>query len=60
MAKILLLDDDEVLLRMYRQKFTNEGFQVDTAADARRFLKNSKTPLEKYIFSVTPLSFLKL
>lgn len=33
MKKLLLVDDDDVLLRMYVQKFRLAGFEVDTAAD---------------------------
>ncbi len=33
MKKILLVDDDATVLEIYRQRFVQEGFQVDTAAD---------------------------
>jgi len=31
MAKILIVEDDEMLVRMYTKKFENEGFQVVSA-----------------------------
>lgn len=33
MKKILLMDDDATILEIYRQRFLQEGFQVETAAD---------------------------
>lgn len=33
MKKILLVDDDATVLEIYRQRFVNDGFQVETAAD---------------------------
>jgi CheY-like chemotaxis protein len=33
MSKILLVEDDAILLGMYRDKFVHEGFTVETAGD---------------------------
>lgn len=33
MAKILLVDDDALLVRMYQKKFENDGYEVETAND---------------------------
>lgn len=33
MSKILLVEDDAILLIMYRDKFVHEGFEVETAID---------------------------
>lgn len=35
MSKILLVEDDQVLLKMYQDKFTLEGFEVLTAIDGQ-------------------------
>lgn len=41
MAKILIVDDDPLLVRMYQKKFQNDGYIVDTAANGEDAL--SKT-----------------
>lgn len=33
MAKILLVDDDPLLVRMYQKKMENDGYEVETAND---------------------------
>ena len=33
MAKLLLVDDDPLLVRMYQKKMTNDGYEVETAGD---------------------------
>lgn len=33
MAKILLVDDDALLVRMYQKKLENDGYEVATADD---------------------------
>jgi|CryGeyStandDraft_7_1057128.scaffolds.fasta_scaffold72623_3 CheY-like chemotaxis protein len=38
MAKILLIEDDPVLSRMYEKKFTNQGHQVIVASDGKQGL----------------------
>jgi DNA-binding response OmpR family regulator len=45
MAKILLVDDDLLLVRMYQKKLENDGFVVETAADGVEALE--KTPVFK-------------
>lgn len=39
MAKILLIDDDPLLVRMYQKKLENDGFQVETADDGVKGLQ---------------------
>ncbi len=39
MAKILLVDDDALLVRMYQKKLENDGFTVETADDGDVALK---------------------
>ncbi|MFA6081024.1 MAG: response regulator [Patescibacteria group bacterium] len=36
MAKILLVDDDPLLIRMYQKKFEVDGYQVSTLSDGER------------------------
>lgn len=33
MAKVLIIEDDPILLKMYRRKFENSGFDVSTATE---------------------------
>lgn len=33
MPKVLIVEDDSILLKIYRKKFELEGFQVETALD---------------------------
>jgi len=35
MNKILLVDDDPILIEMYKLKFEHAGFEVETAADGQ-------------------------
>lgn len=41
--KILVIDDDLLLLEMYKEKLESEGFQVATAPSAREGLKKAKS-----------------
>jgi len=46
--KILLVDDDATVLEIYKQRFVEEGFQVETAADgltAAKLLRETKPDL---------------
>lgn len=36
MAKILIVDDDKLMLDMYQGKFSDDGFEVNVAADGQR------------------------
>lgn len=46
MNKILLLvEDDQILLKMYKHKFSNNGFIVKTATDGRQALQAVYDPL---------------
>lgn len=39
MAKILIIDDDSLLVRMYQKKFENDGYIVATADDGETALQ---------------------
>ena len=39
MSKILIIEDDPLLSKMYKTKFTSEGFEVETAEDGEIGLK---------------------
>ncbi len=43
MNKILLVEDDVILLEMYRDKFVHEGFDVQTAVDGQDGIKKMKS-----------------
>ena len=45
MAKILIIEDDLVLSRMYQKKFEHEGFEVAAAYSGGEGLQ--KAPMEK-------------
>lgn len=42
MPKILIVDDDPLLVTMYEQKFKKDGFEVATALDGKEGLKKIK------------------
>lgn len=42
MAKILIIEDDPLISRMYQKIFTFENFEVDTAQDGEEGLKKIK------------------
>ena len=39
MSRILIIEDDPLLSKMYKTKFTSEGFEVETAEDGEIGLK---------------------
>ena len=39
--KVLIVEDDEILLEMYRDKFINEGYSVITAANGKEGLEKT-------------------
>jgi len=43
MAKILLIEDDQLMSRMYQKIFTFEGYKVETAVDGEQGLEKSRT-----------------
>lgn len=43
MNKILLVEDDKIILEMYHDKFINEGFDVETASDGQDGINKMKT-----------------
>ena len=66
MYKILLVEDDKILLEMYRDKFKHEGFEVFTAGDGQegieemRLVKPDVVLLDLIMPKVTGFEFLKL
>jgi CheY-like chemotaxis protein len=42
MNKVLLIEDETVLQDMYRDKFTHEGFEIETAGDGQEGLDKMK------------------
>jgi CheY-like chemotaxis protein len=43
MSKILLIEDDKILLEMYNDKFTNEKFELETASDGQDGINKMKS-----------------
>lgn len=43
MAKILIVDDDELMVNMYQGKFSDDGFDVEVAFDGSMGLKKTLT-----------------
>lgn len=43
MAKILIVEDDPLMSRMYQKIFTFEGYQVEMASDGQQGLEKTKT-----------------
>jgi two-component system response regulator PhoP len=43
MAKVLIIEDDEMLREIYSTKFEMEGFAVDTASDGQEGLSKATT-----------------
>lgn len=43
MKKLLLVEDDVVLLEMYKDKFVHEGFDVQTANDGQEGIDKMRT-----------------
>jgi DNA-binding response OmpR family regulator len=43
MARLLIIEDDPVMLRMYRKVFVFEGFEVVVAADGAEGLEKART-----------------
>jgi len=42
MKKILLIDDDEILVDLYKAKFSQEGFNMTAALDGEQAIKLAK------------------
>ncbi len=43
MAKVLLIEDDSLMVKMYDMKFTHDGFDVETALDGEEGVEKAKT-----------------
>lgn len=43
MAKILLVEDDQILAKLYQAKFQKEGFETDLAFDGQEGIDHLKT-----------------
>ena len=42
MSKVLLIEDDSLMVKMYNMKFTHDGFDVDIALDGEEGLQKAK------------------
>ena len=40
--KILLIEDDSIIVRMYQRKFEMEGYKIETAYDGKEGLEKAK------------------
>src|SRR5215469_2006229 len=49
MTNILLIEDDKILLEMYKDKFTQEKFAVQTASDGQEGIEKMKAQLPDII-----------
>lgn len=43
MSKVLLIEDDSLMVKMYNMKFTHDGFDVETALDGEEGLQKAKS-----------------
>lgn len=43
MSKILLIEDDQILAKLYQTKFQKEGFEIDLAFDGQEGVAHAKT-----------------
>lgn len=43
MSKILLVEDDSLMVKMYNMKFTHDGFDVEVALDGQAGLDKAKS-----------------
>lgn len=43
MSKVLLIEDDSLMVKMYNMKFTHDGFNVETALDGEEGLQKAKS-----------------
>src|SRR6266567_4524843 len=66
MNKILLIEDDKIILEMYRDKFTHDGFEVLTASEGQEGFDKMRTAkpdvviLDLIMPKVNGFEFLKL
>lgn len=66
MTNILLIEDDKIILEMYKDKFTQEKFSVQTAVDGQDGIEKMKTSLPDVILldlimpKVNGFEFLKI
>jgi two-component system, OmpR family, alkaline phosphatase synthesis response regulator PhoP len=48
-AKILIVEDDSLLIKMYQTKFVNEGYEVLVAGDGEQGLKLIRENLPQFV-----------
>ena len=58
MARILLVDDDTVLTRLYKNAFEHAGYEVDCAIDGKEALEKVKQEKPSLILSDTMMPHL--
>lgn len=49
MTKVLIVEDDPIMLKIYHKKFQLEGFEVDTAVDGEEGFSKTRTFLPDVI-----------
>ena len=49
MNKILIIEDDKILLEMYKDKFVNDGFAVETALDGKEGIEKMRSFLPNVV-----------
>lgn len=49
MTKVLIVEDDPILLKIYHKKFEIEGFQVETATDGEEGLQKVKSTMPNIV-----------
>ena len=52
MSKILLVEDDSLMVKMYNLKFTHDGFEVDTALDGEQALQKVKNKPDVIVLDI--------
>ena len=52
MSKILLVEDDSLMVKMYNLKFTHDGFEVDTAEDGEEAIQKVKNAPDVVVLDI--------
>jgi len=52
MSKILLVEDDSLMVKMYNLKFTHDGFEVDTAEDGEEAIQKIKNTPDVVVLDI--------
>ena len=52
MSKVLLVEDDSLMVKMYNLKFEHDGFDVDTALDGEEALQKVKNKPDVIVLDI--------